>query len=155
MASVNPKIVGINSEWLARDRNRYIVRIPTPNGSANFDFRDYKGSSVLALKAAKSFQKKMIKQLLFDRKYLKDHGEVIERVHLHVNNKSGHRGVCRTVSPNGFQSPRIIWTAFWSDKSGKQRHKYFSLADPSIKNEKDAEQKAVAYANEKRNGKFK
>ena len=154
MSSVNPKITGINSEWLARDAGRYIVRIPTPNGSGNFNFRDYGGSSVMALKAAKIFQKKMIKQLLFDRKYLHDHGEVIEREHLSVNNRSGHPGVCRMVFPNGFQSPRIVWLAFWSVK-GKQRNKGFSTSDPNIKNEQDAKQKAKSYADEKRSGKFK
>ncbi len=154
MSNINPKITGINSEWLARDGSRFIVRIPTPNGSCNFNFKDYGGSSVLALKAAKVFQKKMIKQLLFDRKYLRDHGEVVERVHLNVNNKSGYTGVCRTVFPNGFQSPRIVWYAFWS-VNGKQRSKGFSTSDPNIRNEQDAKQKAKSYANEKRTGKFK
>jgi len=140
---------------VARDRDRFIVRIPTPNGSGNFNFKDYGGSSLKALKAAKSFQKKMLKQLEFDRKYFKKHGEEVERVHLHVNNKSGYEGVCRVVYPNGFQNPRIVWKAYWSNGKGKQRSKDFSCADPKIENEQDAKQKAIDYAKEKRTGKFK
>jgi hypothetical protein len=155
MASVNPKITGINSEWLARDRGRYIVRIPTPNGSGNFDFKDYGGSSVKALKAAKIFQKRMLKQLEFDRKYYHDNGEHIERVRLHVNNKSGYPGVSRQVFPNGFQNPRIVWFASWTDLAGRRHSIGFSSASSEIKNEQDAKQKAVAYAEEKRTGKFR
>jgi len=149
MATPALKISGINSEWLARDNNRYIVRVPTPGGSGNFDFRDYGGSSVKALKAAKTFQKRMLKQLQFDKEYFRETGEVVEREHLHVNNRSGIRGVFRVVSPNGFQNPRISWVASWVDKTGKGHQKNFSTANPGIKNEQDAKQKAIAYRLEK------
>lgn len=149
------KITGINSEWLARDKGRYIVRIPTPNGSANFDFRDYGGSSVKALKAAKVFQKKMLKQLQFDKDYFSTNGERIERVHLHMNNRTGTTGVCRVVNPNGYQQPRIEWIAQWSDASGKRHSKVFSTANPNIKNEQDAKQKAIALRLEKISNKFR
>lgn len=155
MASVNPKITGINSEWLARDRDRYIVRIPTPNGSGNFNFSDYGGSSVKALKAAKIFQKRMLKQYQLDKEYFRANGEMIERTHLHLNNKSGYAGVHRDVLPNGFQNPNIRWVAQWTDSYGKRRSKGWSTADPKIKNEQDAKQKAIAFSKEKRTNKFK
>lgn len=155
MATPALKISGINSEWLARDRNRYIVRIPTPGGSGNFNFKDYGGSSEKALKAAKIFQKKMIKQLQLDREYFNKTGEKIERQHLNVNNRTGVTGVFRKVSPNGFQNPRIEWIATWTDSSGKHRSKHFSLASPNIKNEQDAKQKAIAYRTEKHSNKFR
>lgn len=153
-ASAVSKISGINSEWLARDINRYIVRIPTAGGSGNFDFKLY-GGSVNALNAAKKFQRKMLKQLQLDREYHAKTGDYIERVHLHVNNKSGHTGVCRIVTPNGYQNPLITWKAFWIDASGKSRYKSFSSADPKIKNEQDAKQKAIDYRKEKQSQKFK
>lgn len=150
----NRKIVGINSEWMARDRNRYIVRIPTPGGSGNFDFKQY-GGTEKALEAAKKFQKKMIKQLEFDRKFHKETGDYIERKHVHVNNKTGIKGVCRIVLPRGYQNPTIVWVAQWSDVNGKRHGKAFSTANKNIKNEDDAKQKAEDYYNEKIEQKLK
>lgn len=154
MATPATKITGINSEWLARDNNRYIVRIPTPGGSGNFEFKVY-GGSVYALNAAKKFQRKMLKQLEFDRAFHAKTGDYIAREHLHVNNKTGVPGVCRIVHPNGYQNPRIDWVAQWSDSNGKRHGKAFSTANPNIKNEQDAKQKAIAYRNEKQSQKFK
>ncbi len=148
------KITGINSEWLARDLNRYIVRIPTPGGSGNFNFKEY-GGSEHALKAAKKFQKRMLKQLQFDREFHNETGDYIAREHLHVNNKSGVTGVCRIIVPNGYQNPTIVWIAQWPNSNGKTSQKYFSTANPKIKNEQDAKQKAIAYRKEKFNKKFK
>ncbi|MFV1982985.1 MAG: hypothetical protein ACC657_05530 [Thiohalomonadales bacterium] len=150
MSNVQIKITGINSEWLARDNTRYIVRIPTAGGSGNFGFKEY-GGSQNALKAAKKFQKAMLRQLEFDRNFHMETGDYIAREHLHVNNKSGVTGVCRIVCPNGYQNPRIEWVAQWSGKSGKRYSKTFSTADPKIKNEQDAKQKAIAYRKEKTN----
>jgi len=154
MATPAMKISGINSEWLARDNNRYVVRIPTAGGSGNFNFKEY-GGSVNALNAAKKFQKKMLKQLEFDRDFHAKTGDYIAREHLHVNNKSGVTGVCRVVCPNGYQNPTIVWVAYWSDSNFKKYSKRFSCADPKIKNEQDAKQKAIAYRKEKQSGKFK
>jgi len=153
MAAPALKITGINSEWLARDTNRYIVRIPTPGGSGNFTFREY-GGSASALKAAKKFQAKMLKQLKFDRDFYLKTGDRIAREHLAVNNKTGYTGVSRLVFPNGFCNPLIVWVASWSDSTGKHRQKRFSLADPNIKNEQDAKQKAIAYRKEKKLKKY-
>lgn len=153
MSTPMAKISGINSEWLARDRDRYIVRIPTPGGSGNFPFKVY-GGSVKALHAAKKFQKTMLKQKQFDDEFFAETGDRIAREHLHVNNKSGITGVCRKVCPNGFQTPRIEWIASWTNNAGKRCSKGFSTADPKIKNEQDAKQKAIAYAQEKRSKKF-
>jgi len=155
MASPQLKITGINSEWLARDNNRYIVRIPTANGSGNFSFKEY-GSSQKALVAAKKFQTKMLKQLEFDLEFHRETGDYIAREHLAVNNKSGIKGVCRIVCPNGYSNPRILWCATWSKSiDGKGGQKCFSTADENINNEQDAKQKAIDYRHEKQSKKFK
>jgi len=155
MATPATKITGINSEWLARDNNRYIVRIPTANGSGNFPFKQY-GGSAPALKAAKKFQRKMLKQLEFDRKFHAETGDYIAREHLSVTNTSGINGVHRIVCPNGYQNATIKWCASWGKSvDGKGGNKCFSTASPDIKNEQDAKQKAIAYRKEKQSRKFK
>lgn len=149
------KITGINSEWLARDVSRYIVRIPTANGSGNFPFKQY-GGSAAALKAAKKFQRRMLKQLEFDREFHAETGDYIAREHLAVTNTSGINGVHRVLVPNGYQNPNIRWCATWGKGvDGKGGTKCFSTADINIKNEQDAKQKAIDYRQEKQSGKFK
>lgn len=155
MALTAKKITGINSEWLARDNARYIVRIPTPCGSGNFSFKEY-GSSANALKAAKKFQKRMLKQYEFDKEFHAETGDYIVREHLAVTNTSGINGVHKIICPNGYQNPRIKWCASWGKGvDGKGGTKCFSTADQNIKNEQDAKQKAIAYRQEKQSGKFK
>lgn len=144
--------MGINSEWLSRDLTRYIVRIPTPNGSGNFNFKEY-GGSEKALKAAKVFQKRMLKQMQFDQNFYRETGDRIAREHLAVNNKSGITGVHRIVKPNGYQQATIVWLATWY-VNGKAYNKGFSTADPKIRNEQDAKQKAIAYRKEKQSKRF-
>lgn len=153
MAIANRKVQGINSGWIARDTNRWIVRIPTGGGSGNFNFKEH-GGTEKALIAARKFQKAMLKQLEFDNKFHQETGDRIDRPHLHVNNKTGITGVCRMICPNGFQNPRIHWVAQWVDKAGKRRSKIFSTADPKIKNEQDAKQKAISYRKEKHISKY-
>ncbi len=155
MAIPIKKITGINSEWLARDNTRYIVRIPTANGSGNFPFKEY-GNSQNALKAAKKFQKKMLKQMEFDREFHNKTGDYIAREHLSVTNTSGINGVYRIICPNGYQNPRVTWCASWGKSiDGKGGCKCFSTSDENIKNEQDAKQKAIAYRKEKQSRKFK
>ena len=155
MAAPMRKISGINSEWLARDKDRYIVRVPTANGSGNFPFKEY-GGSEKALKAAKKFQKNALKQKQFDDEFFTETGDRIAREHIAVNNKSGIPGVHRIIHPNGYSQPRIEWCATWGRGPGKSGGvKCFSTADPKIKNEQDAKQKAQAYRVEKKSKKFK
>lgn len=155
MTNAQLKVTGINSQWLARDNNRYIVRIPTPSGSGNFSFKEYGGSSN-ALKAAKKFQKRMLKQLEFDKEFHERTGDYIAREHLAVTNTSGITGVYRIIRPNGYQNATIMWCATWGKSvDGKGGHMCFSTANKLIKNEQDAKQKAIAYRKEKQSGKFK
>ncbi len=155
MGATALKISGINSEWLARDNNRYIVRIPTPCGSGNFSFKEY-GGSANALKAAKKFQRRMLKQLEFDREFHAETGDYIAREHLAVTNTSGIAGVHRIIVPNGYQNANIRWCATWGKGvDGKGGSMCFSTANPNIKNEQDAKQKAIDYRNEKQSGKFR
>lgn len=155
MALAALKVSGINSEWLARDVSRYIVRIPTANGSGNFSFKQY-GNSANALKAAKKFQRRMLKQYEFDKDFHAKTGDYIAREHLCVTNTTGYNGVYRQVVPNGYQNANIKWCATWGKGvDGIGGCKCFSTADSKIKNEQDAKQKAIAFRKEKQSGKFK
>jgi len=155
MALPASNIKGINSEWLARDSTKYIVRIPTANGSGDFKFKEY-GGSEKALIAAKKFQKRMLKQLEFDQEFHRETGDYIAREHLAVTNTSGITGVYKVIHPNGYSNPRICWCASWSKSvDGKGGHKCFSTSDENIKNEQDAKQKAIDYRHEKLSKKFK
>ncbi len=96
----------------------------------------------------------MLKQMHDDAKHYKKTGEIIKHETLSCTNRSGFNGTYRTVHPNGYSNPRIVWHSTWPIKNKLPGHKAFSTSDPDIKNEKDAENKAIAYTKLKRSKKL-
>lgn len=127
MASTARNVVKIQSDWLCRDLDSWRVRVPCQGGSGRFYFKEY-GGSEKALKAAKIFQNKALRQLRLDRKYMSEHGEMPYRETVYITNKSGIRGVFRTVHPTQGGNPLVVWTARWQGVNGKAFTESYSTA---------------------------
>lgn len=118
------KSINVVGEWIARDQDRFVVKVPTQGGYAHFNIKEY-GGTLNALKAARAFHKKMVKQLKSDRAYFSEHGEKPVRQTLNCRNRSGYTGIARNVHPNLDGRPLVTFTAYYQ-KNGKQISKYFS-----------------------------
>lgn len=136
--------INVTGEWIARDRDRFIVKVPTQNGYGIFPIKEL-GGTVNALNAARAFHSKMVRQLKKDREYYQEHGEKPQRESLNIRNRSGYQGVARTVTPNLDGRPLITFTAYYSHK-GRQISKYFSTAQ--YKHEEYALEAAVKWRQE-------
>lgn len=121
------KNINVVGEWIARDQDRFVVKVPTQGGYATFNIKEY-GGTLNALKAARTFHKKMCKQLKSDKEYFAEYGEKPVRETLNIRNRSGYTGIARNVHPNLEGRPLVTFTAYYSHK-GKQISKYFSTHD--------------------------
>lgn len=123
----NMRSINVVGEWIARDQDRFVVKVPCQGGYATFGIREH-GGTVNALKAARTFHMKMVKQLDKDREYFSEHGEKPVRATLNSRNRSGYTGIARHVHPNLEGRPLITFTAYYQYK-GRQISKYFSSHD--------------------------
>lgn len=111
VSAVKASVSKMQGDWLCRDMDGWRVKIPTANGHGFFSFEQYGGVNK-AFNAARAFQIKMYKQYQEDLKHKQKHGELPERERLHMNNRTGIPGVCRTIRPNQMADPHITWTGF-------------------------------------------
>lgn len=139
MANAARNVVKIQSDWLCRDLDSWRVRVPCQGGSGRFYFKEY-GGSEKALKAAKTFQNKALRQLKKDREYMSQHGEMPYRETVYITNKSGVRGVFRIVAPTQGGQPLITWIASWQGPNGRTFTQGYSTAQFT---ESQCKQKAI------------
>ena len=119
MAVTARKRKALSGGYLGRDVAGWRVRVPCPGGHGYFPFGEH-GGVQKALTVARAFQEEALCLLESDRAYQKKHGEPMHREVLHMNNKTGITGVSRTMHPNLWGDPRIVWTASWSRGNYRQ-----------------------------------
>lgn len=129
-------------EWITRDKDRWIVKVPCQGGYGVFPISEYGGSSVKALMAARGFHTKMDKQLKKDRVYYQKHGEMPKRETLNCRNRTGHTGISRDVHPCLDGRATVVFTVYWN-KNRRQISKRFSTVE--FKHEEYALQAAIKF----------
>lgn len=133
MAKAQRKSVkAIEGDWLARDLDQWRVNIPvrTQCGHKVFPYSEY-GSAAKAYEAAAKFQAKMLKLLEFERDFYRKHGEYPEgEGRLHMRNKTGVRGVSRTVIPNRYEAPLVQYVAQWGPVRNRKYYQVSTAQHP-------------------------
>jgi len=145
--AANIASLSVVGEWICRDSGGWRVRVPCQNGHGYFGIKE-SGGSANALKQARLFHNKAVKQLQKDRKFYSETGERPERTTLNIRNRSGYTGVARHVYPNLSGSPLIVFVAYYNNKDGKQLSKRFSLTE--YKHEEYALKAAIEWRKSKK-----
>lgn len=139
---ISPQRISNQSEWIARDGAKWVVKVPVAGGRKDFNFIEY-GDSHKALIAARSFHTKMEKKLRATQDYIKKHGE--RPIGVRSDNNTGVPGITRIVYPKLTGRPNIVFRAYYSN-----RHKGIWLSKDFSTHEYIDEKKAFEEAKKQR-----